>query len=104
MPRSKGFRRKTRRLLKKGLRARGLSYVLIDYKIDDKVVIKIDSSQVKGMPHRRFQGLVGTVKEVKRRSLFVHVPVGDKLKKLIVRLEHVVPHDITPKNERMLKI
>lgn len=97
MPRSKGFRRKTRRLLKKGVQARGLSYVLIDYKVDDKVVIKIDSSQVKGMPHKRFQGLVGIVKEIRRRSLLVDVPVGNKLKKLIVRLEHVVPHDITPK-------
>jgi len=95
MPVSKGFRRKTRQLFKKGVHARGLSYILIDYTIGDKVVIKIDSSQVKGMPHRRFQGLVGTVKEVKRRSLFVHVPVGNKLKKLIVRLEHVVPHIIT---------
>ncbi|MFC1755752.1 50S ribosomal protein L21 [Thermoproteota archaeon] len=100
MPRSKGFRRKTRRLLKKGPRARGLSYILIDYTVEDKVVIKIDSSQVKGMPHRRFQGLVGTVKEIKRRSLYVHVPVGNKLKKLIVRFEHVVPHVIASQQNK----
>jgi|TARA_B100001964_G_C14172286_1_gene572075 large subunit ribosomal protein L21e len=100
MPRSKGFRRKTRSLLKKGQRARGLSYVLIDYHIDDKVVINIDSSQVKGMPHRRFQGLVGTVKEIRSRSLVINVPVGNKIKKLIARLEHIKPHTLTPKNKK----
>jgi large subunit ribosomal protein L21e len=97
MPRSKGFRRKTRRLLKKTNRASGLSYVMIEYHIDDKVVVKIDSSQVKGMPHRRFQGLVGTVKEIRPRSLVLDVPVGNKIKKLIARLEHIKPHIITPK-------
>ncbi|MDP6641657.1 MAG: hypothetical protein QF381_04390 [Nitrososphaerales archaeon] len=96
MPRSKGFRRKTRSLLKKTRRARGLSYVLIEYHVNDKVVVNIDSSQVKGMPHRRFQGLVGTVKEIRSRSLVLDVPVGNKIKKLISRLEHVKPHILTP--------
>jgi len=97
MPRSKGFRRSTRSLLKKTRRARGLSYVLIEYHVDDNVVVNIDSSQVKGMPHRRFQGLVGTVKEIRPRSLVLDVPVGNKIKKLIARLEHVKPHILTPK-------
>ncbi|HJN57752.1 MAG TPA: hypothetical protein QGF52_01900 [Nitrososphaerales archaeon] len=97
MPRSKGFRRKTRRLLRKTKRACGLSYVMIEYKVEDKVVVNIDSSQVKGMPHRRFQGLVGTVKEIRPRSLIMDVPVGNKIKKLQARLEHIKPHDLTPK-------
>ena len=97
MPRSKGFRRKTRSLLKKTRRAHGLSYVMIEYHVNDKVVINIDSSQVQGMPHRRFQGLVGTVKEIRPRSLVLDVPVGNKIKKLIARLEHVKPHILTPK-------
>jgi len=37
--------------------------MLRDYTVDQKVVIKIDSAQVKGMPHRRFNGLVGKVTE-----------------------------------------
>ena len=82
--------------MKKTRRARGLSYVLIEYHVNDKVVVNIDSSQVKGMPHRRFQGLVGTVKEIRSRSLVLDVPVGNKIKKLISRLEHVKPHILTP--------
>ena len=97
MPRSKGFRRKTRRLFKKTKRASGLSYLMIEYQVNDKVVINIDSSQVQGMPHRRFQGLVGTVKEIRPRSLVIDVPVGNKIKKLISRLEHIQPHILTPK-------
>jgi large subunit ribosomal protein L21e len=58
---------------------------------NDRVVIKIDPSQVKGMPHRRFNGLVGTVKDVDRRVVKLEVPVGDKVKTLIARKEHVVP-------------
>ena len=69
---------------------RGLSSLLVEYSPKDRVVVKIDPSQVKGMPHRRFNGLVGTVKEVGRRSVTVDVAVGDKTKTLIARKEHVV--------------
>jgi len=55
------------------------------------VVIKIDSTQVKGMPHRRFNGLVGVVKETGRRSVVIDVNVGDKVKTVISRKEHIVP-------------
>lgn len=91
MPRSKGYRRRTRGLLTKK-ENRGLASLLHNYKVEDKVIIDIDPSQVKGMPHRRYQGLVGTVEEVRRRSLVIKVPVGGKVKKVITRLEHVKPH------------
>lgn len=91
MPRSKGYRRKTRGLLTKK-KNRGLTFLLHDYKVRDKVVIDIDPSQVKGMPHKRYQGLVGTIEEVRRRSLVIKVPIGNKVKKIIARLEHVKPH------------
>ncbi len=54
-------------------------------------MIKIDAAQVKGMPHRRFHGLVGVVKEVDRRVLTIDVPVGNKVKTIVARKEHVVP-------------
>ncbi|MBI2184048.1 MAG: 50S ribosomal protein L21 [Thaumarchaeota archaeon] len=92
MPRSHGFRRKTRSLLTSKSTGRGLTALLRQYKVNDKVVINIDASQVKGMPHRRFQGLVGVVKEVGRRTLTVDVKVGGKTKRVIARLEHVKPH------------
>ena len=69
---------------------KGLSSLLIEYSPKDRVVVKIDPSQVKGMPHRRFNGLVGTVKEVGRRSITLDVVVGNKTKTLIARKEHIV--------------
>ena len=90
MTRSKGYRRRTRSLLKKG-GSHGLSKILREYNPEQKVVIKIDSTQVKGMPHRRFNGLVGTVKEIGRRVLTVDVAVGNKTKTVITRKEHVAP-------------
>ncbi len=64
--------------------------MLVEYAPHDRVVIKIDPAQVKGMPHRRFNGLVGTVTAVGRRALTMDVPVGDKVKTLVARKEHVV--------------
>lgn len=90
MPQHKGFRRKTRSLLTSD-RSPGLSSLMVEYKEGQKVVIDIEPSQSKGMPHRRFQGHVGDVEEVRRRSLVINVPVGDKNKKLIARFEHVKP-------------
>jgi len=90
MPKSLGFRRKTRALLRAKPRS-PLGAFLREYKVGDRVVIDIDSRQPKGMPHRRFQGLVGSVGEIRRRSLVLDVPVGDKTKQVIARLEHVRP-------------
>ena len=90
MGRSKGYRRRTRSLLKKK-ELGGLSRILRDYSIGQKVVIKIDSTQVKGMPHRRFNGLVGVVTEVGARGLRIDVPVGDKVKSVVARKDHIAP-------------
>jgi len=90
LPKSHGYRRRTRSLLRSS-KKRGLTSILRDYEPNDRVVIKIDPSQVKGMPHRRFNGLVGTVKDVDRRVVKLEVPVGAKVKTLIARKEHIVP-------------
>ena len=90
MARSHGYRRRTRSLLtSKGVR--GLSSILREYSLNDRVVIKIDPAQVKGMPYRRFNGLVGVVKGVGRRALTIEVPVGKKMKTVIARKEHIFP-------------
>lgn len=68
-----------------------MSSLLVEYTPKDRVVIKIDPAQVKGMPHRRFNGLVGTVTAVGRRAVTVDVPVGHKVKTVTARKEHVVP-------------
>jgi large subunit ribosomal protein L21e len=91
MPVSKGYRHKTRSRFRQR-RPKTMAPFLHTYQVRDRVVIAIQPSQVKGMPHRRFQGLVGTVAEVRRRSLVIRVPVGDRTKTVIARLEHVRPH------------
>jgi len=90
LAKSHGFRRRTRSLLKATKTKKGLSSLLVEYSPKDRVVVKIDPSQVKGMPHRRFNGLVGTVKDVGRRSVTLDVIVGNKTKTLIARKEHIV--------------
>ncbi len=90
MARSRGYRRRTRSLLS-GRRAGGLSRLLRKYTPNQKVVIKLDASVVKGMPHRRFNGRVGVVSEVGRRALTIDVNVGGKVKRVIARKEHVAP-------------
>lgn len=90
MPKYKGYRRKTRKLLTAEGKI-GLSRLLYEYKVGQRVIVDIDPSQHKGMPHRRFQGKVGIIKEVRRRSLVLDVPIGGKTKTIMVRLEHVKP-------------
>jgi len=89
LPKSHGFRRRTRALLRSSTK-KGLSSLLVEYSPNDKVVIKIDPAQVKGMPHRRFNGLVGIVTKVGRRAVTIDVPVGHKVKTLVARKEHIV--------------
>ena len=94
MPKSRGYRRKTRAVFRAKPRS-PLGALLREYKVGDRVVIDIDSRQTKGMPHRRFQGSVGNVEEVRRRSLVIAVPVGEKTKEVISRLEHVRPLSVS---------
>lgn len=89
---SHGYRRRTRSLLRiRSGEKRGLDSMLREYSTNDRVVVRIDPSQVKGMPHRRFNGLVGVVKDVGRRTITLEVPIGNKTKTVIARKEHVVP-------------
>ena len=92
---AKGYRRKTRYLLKRKPRERGktgLSKVLREYESSEKVVIKLDPSVHKGMPHRRFHGKIGVVVKKRGRSYVVNVSQGNALKEIIVRPEHLTPH------------
>jgi large subunit ribosomal protein L21e len=92
---SKGYRTGTRRLLSKHPRERGkirLSKLLQEYQPGSQVVIKIDSSVQKGMPHKRFHGKIGTVVDKRGRSYVVNVSQGDALKEIIVRPEHMDPY------------
>ncbi|MDP9289752.1 MAG: 50S ribosomal protein L21 [Thermoproteota archaeon] len=91
MPSSHGTRRKSRSVLTKRNVSRGISYLLTEYNVGDKVIIDIDPSEHSTTPHRRFQGKVGDVMEVGRRILKVAVLFGSKQKILQTRLNHIKP-------------
>ena len=91
--RSHGFRYKSRSVLTKNA-SRGVSFLLRQYNVGDRVLIQIDSRQHKAMPHRRYHGKVGSVKEVGRRSLILNVKLGNKTKTLITRFDHIKPFGV----------
>ena len=90
MTQSHGFRKKTRSIMTKDNVVRGLSYLLMDYKVGDKVIVNIDPTEHNTTPHRRFQGKIGIVKEVGRRTLKILVQISDKKQKILqIKLNHV---------------
>jgi len=97
MRKSKGYRAGTRRLLKKEPRERGkirISKLLHEYQPGSQVVIKIDSSVAKGMPHKRYHGKVGTIIDKRGRSYIVSVAQEKATKEIIVRPEHLEPYKV----------
>ncbi len=91
---SKGYRAGTRRLLRKGHRERGklcLSKLLQEYQVGNHVIIRLEPSIQKGMPHRRFHGKIGAIIGKRGRSYVVSVPQGDAVKEITVRPEHLEP-------------
>jgi large subunit ribosomal protein L21e len=92
---SKGYRRGSRRLSTKASRDKGkpkLGKLLIAYEVGSQVIVKIDSSEQKSLPHKRFHGKIGTVKARRGRGYVVSVPQGDAVKEIIVRSAHLEPY------------
>jgi large subunit ribosomal protein L21e len=96
MPRSHGARRKARSILTKDNVVRGISYLLHDYKIGDRVVVDVDPREHDTTPHRRFHGRIGVVEGVGKRTLRVAVIFGDKKKILQTRFNHIKPFAGSP--------
>ena len=70
---------------------RGVSFMLREYNVGDRALVTIDPRQHKALPHRRYHGKVGIVKEVGRRAVTLDVKLGEKTKTLITRLDHIKP-------------
>lgn len=90
--RSKGTRSKTRHVLRKKPRERGLSPItraLQEFEEGDRVSIVIDPSIHKGMPHRRYHGKTGYVAGRQGNAYRVDVREGNAVKTVIVRPEHL---------------
>jgi large subunit ribosomal protein L21e len=95
MGKSKGPRRKSRSILTKRVRERGkigLSRLLAEYKLGDKVVVNIDPAIHKGMPHKRYQGKVGTIVDKRGEAFILEIPQRKTSKLIIARPEHIKKH------------
>ncbi len=91
---SHGYRARTRSLMSKRVRKRGispLSTVLREYEVGQRVDIVIDPSFHKGMPHKRYHGRTGVVVGKRGRGIVVEVTLGKAVKNLIIRPEHLRP-------------
>jgi len=90
--RSKGIRSKSRHILRKKPRERGLNSItraLQQFETGESVNIVIDPAIHKGMPHIRFHGLTGKIEGMQGGSYIVEIKDGGKQKSLIIRSEHL---------------
>lgn len=90
--RSKGIRSKSRHILRKKPRDRGISSItkaMQQFEIGENVNVTIDPSIHKGMPHPRFKGYTGKIEGTQGNAYLVGITVGKKHKTLIVRPEHL---------------
>lgn len=88
--RSKGFRSKTRRVLKRrGTRRLTVNEKLKELQIGSKTVLNLEPSIQRGMPHPRYQGAVGTIIAKRGRAYVVEIHDGHKPKHLVAFPEHL---------------
>jgi len=89
---SKGFRRRTRSVLRNRVRERGIPPVtpgLQRFAVGDLASIHIDPSIPKGQPHVRFQGRTGRVIGSQGKAYLIEVREGGKAKAVLARPEHL---------------
>jgi large subunit ribosomal protein L21e len=88
MVRSHGPRKRTREKFRRS-RKTPINEFLKKFEKGDKIVIDINSSSVRGMPFKRFQGLSGKVLEKRGKAYLLEIKDGKKLKKIIASPEHI---------------
>jgi len=89
---SKGYRRRTRYVMQRRARDRGLSPITRQFQkfeIGDRAHVEIDPSIHKGQPHVRFHGLTGVVAATQGKAYVLDVMAGNKKKQIIIRPEHL---------------
>jgi large subunit ribosomal protein L21e len=88
----RGFRTGTRRKFKKPHRAKfTVERYLKEFLPDQRVVIDVDPSSTKNIPHYRYKGKVGIVKEKRGQAYEISIMLGNKEKTLMLRPEHLKP-------------
>ncbi len=87
-----GPRKKTRYKFKKDLRKRGVvpvTSLIQKFDLGQKVHVVCEPSIQKGMPHRRFHGMTGTVVGQRGRAWLLAIRDGQKEKIVIARPQHL---------------
>ncbi|HNQ28844.1 MAG: 50S ribosomal protein L21e [Methanoregulaceae archaeon PtaU1.Bin059] len=87
-----GPRKKTRYKFKKDLRKRGVvpvTSLIQKFDLGQKVHVVCEPSIQKGMPHRRFHGMTGTVVGQRGRAWLLSIRDGEKEKIVIARPQHL---------------
>jgi large subunit ribosomal protein L21e len=95
---SKGFRSRSRGVLTKKARTRGLPPVtrfLQEFAVGDKVVIHLEASDPHGMPHPRYQGRTCVVRARVGRAYRVEFFDGGKCKQVVANPIHLRPAALT---------
>lgn len=90
---SKGMRNRTRNMMSKSPRKRGLNAITRSfqkYEVGDKANIVIDPAFHKGQPFKRFHGQTGEVIGKRGAAYILSVREKGKMKTTIVRPEHLV--------------
>lgn len=92
MVKSKGFNNRTRKLFRKSSRDKGLKslrYLLEPIEVGQRVDILLNSAIQSGRPHRRYNGKSGEVVEKRGQSYVIKVKIGNAVKTIIARPEHL---------------
>jgi large subunit ribosomal protein L21e len=93
---SKGFKARTRGVLTKAVRKRGMPPVtqfLKTFEVGDRVIVRLEASDPHGMPHPRYQGRVCRVLQKVGRSYQIEFLDGGKRKVLIAHPIHLARAD-----------
>jgi len=89
--RSRGFRGKTRQLLR--LRGKStrltLTQQIKSFEVGEKAVIKIAPQIQGGSPHPRYYGKAGTIVEKRGRAYLLEIKDGDKTKRVLAFPAHL---------------
>ena len=88
----RGFRTGTRRKLKKPHRAKfTVERYLRTFEPGQRVLIDLDPSSAKNMPHYRYKGKVGVVVRKRGQAYVISLKLGNKDKTLMIKPEHLRP-------------
>ena len=89
---SKGIRKRTRNILSKSPRHRGMppiTHSFAKYEVGEKAAVVINPSVHSGQPHVRFQGHTGTIVGMQGKAYVLHLSIGKHGKDIIIGPEHL---------------